>query len=278
MGAWWSWVLAGAIALGVLLALARRAWRASVRQELLELLRAELPQVQLLGEAPGHLDLGLPGGARGRAELGSLYWKLSQLPASAPPEARRELYLQFLGGLRDLLAARHEQLTLEEDGPRVLPRLVSSRFLDDLPPEAGLPHTPLGETGLQVAYVLDQEHSVVYLTRAHLDELGLDRAGAHALALRNLAARTPPELLERALQGDDVAVIKTGDSYDAARLLLVPARLGPERSVLAAIPDRDTLVLMPAGFTGAREVARAAGERPLLDRPIRVSAEGWALV
>ena len=278
MGAWWSWVLAIVGALVVLAVLARRSFRSGVRRELLEVLAAEAPGVEVVEEAPGALRLRLPGGGQGVAYLDRLYADVAKLGTGATLEDRREVYRHWAATVRESSAAG-EKLSLESHGPRVLPRIVPPAFFQELPPDAAIPHTLLDETGLAVAYVLDHEHSVAYLTREHLEELGLDRAGAHALALENLAARTEGELLRQALASDGVAVVRTGDSYDAARLLLVPTLLPPGQSRLAAVPDRDTLVLMPPelDLDGARKVAHTAGDRPLFDRPLRVSQSGFAL-
>lgn len=280
MGGWLSWVVAGLGALIVLLVLARRSFRASVRRELLEVLARELPEVTLLEEAPTHLRLRLPGGAEGPASLDRLYAAVASLGAGAPPEEREKLYLQWVATVRESSHAA-EPLTLESHGERVLPRIVGPGFFDQLPPDAGIPHTPLGETGLAVTYVLDHTHSVAYLTREHLDELGLDRSHAHALALRNLASKTDPDMLRQALGSGQVSVIASDDTYGAARLLLVPLQLESGRSIVAAIPDRDTLVLMPgpaADLEGAKKLARTPRtDRPLFDRPLRVTREGIAL-
>lgn len=280
MGGWLSWVVAGLGALVVLLVLARRSFRTSVRRELLEVLARDLPGVTVLDEAPTHLRLRLPGGAEGQAQLERLYAAVAALGTGAPPEARQELYRQWVATVRES-SQSSGPLDLETHGERVLPRIVGPGFFDQLPPEAGIPHTPLGETGLSVTYVLDHPHSVAYLTREHLDELGLDRTRAHALALRNLAGKTDPAVLRKALGSGQVSVIASDDTYGAARLLLVPPQLESGQAVVAAIPDRDTLVLMPgpdADLEGARKLARTPRtDRPLFDRPLRVTRDGIAL-
>lgn len=279
MSGWLSWIVALVGAVVIAAILARRSFRAGVRRELLEVLRAEVPGIEITEEGPAHLRLRLPGGGQGLAHLDRLYADVARLGRDAPLEDRREVYRHWAATVRESSQAG-ERLSFESHGERVLPRLVSPAFFSELPPDAAIPHTPLGETGLAVAYVLDHEHSVAYLTLEHLEELGLDRAGAHELALENLFARTERDRLRQAVVSDGVAVIRTGDSYDAARLLLVPTLLPPGESRVAAVPDRDTLVLMPArvDLDDARKVAHTAGDRPLFDRPLRVSREGFALV
>ena len=85
----------------------------------------------------------------------------------------------------------------------------------------------------------------------------------------------------------DVVAVHTGDSFDAARLLLVPEALKPGEAVQAAVPDRDLLILSPVpadgDWTRSRAAAKAAygdsapGVPDLLDRPILVTRGGFEL-
>lgn len=275
---WWSWLLAAVVGLVVLLLLARRHFRAQARGRLVQHLRAA--EVQVLAEAESYLVLRGPRGDEGPLFLDRFYQAVAGLRPHTPEgvEAVCEHWVQVV--LES--TAADAKLALETHGERVLPRLVPPGFFDELPPEAELPHTAVGETGLCVAYVLDLERSVAYLTRGHLEDLGLDRAGVHALALRNLAARTPPEVLRRLCEGDGIHVLKTGDTYDATRLLLLPPHVPEGQARVVAVPDRDSLVVMDVqgedALRGARELARTpGGDRPLFDRPLRVTRAGIEL-
>ena len=73
-------------------------------------------------------------------------------------------------------------------------------------------------------------------------------------------------------------MIKSGDTYDAARLLLVQQHLEPGEEIAALIPDRDTLALMPVpeneDWSNLAELARTpGGDRILLQAPLRVTAD-----
>jgi len=75
---------------------------------------------------------------------------------------------------------------------------------------------------------------------------------------------------------------KVLDTYDATRLLLVPSCLQPGEEVAAVIPDRDTLCVTRVPEDGdwspLVELARIpSSDRLLLDRPARVTSEGFEL-
>lgn len=233
MGRVVRWILAAVVLVFVLLALARRSFRTSARRRLVAALRAA--GVEVTDERPGRLLLRGPGG-EGPLFLDRYYQAVANLGTAATDEQTDEVVAHWVATILEVRAT-DAPLSQAEDGPRVLPRLVTPAFFDELPPDAGVPHTPLGQTGLVVVYVLDLERSVSFLTARHLDELGLDRAGAHALALGNLAGRTPPDVLRGlAERTEGVTVLKTGDTYDAARLLLLPRHVpeGEARLVAAA--------------------------------------------
>lgn len=273
------WILAAVVLVFVLLALARRSFRTHARRRLVAALRSA--GVEVLDERPGQLLLRGPGGD-GPLFLDRYYQAVANLGSGATDEQRDEVVAHWVATILEVRASE-APLTQAEDGARVLPRLVTPAFFDELPPDAGVPHTPLGQTGLVVVYVLDLERSVSFLTARHLGELGLDRAGAHALALGNLAGRTPPEVLRGLTERTEgVTVLKTGDTYDAARLLLLPRHVPEGEARLVVVPDRDSLVVLAddgaEALRAAHELARLrGGERPLFDRPLRVTREGVTL-
>lgn len=92
-------------------------------------------------------------------------------------------------------------------------------------------------------------------------------------ALVDHLRRTAPRHRDRGL-------IKTCDSFDAARLLLVPGYLEAGETLVALIPDRDTLVLTtpPADddWAGLRTLAGTADGDPLYTEPLVVTSAGIA--
>lgn len=123
----------------------------------------------------------------------------------------------------------------------------------------------------------------MYLTRPHVADLGLDVASIHQRALDNLRPTLPEEAVRNVLEGGRMNLLKLGDTYDAARLLLVPSLLREGEAIAAVVPDRDTLALAPVPADGDwKSFARLSRSRdhatPLLDRPVKVTPAGFELM
>lgn len=273
---WWAWGVVGLVAVVLTGWFARRYFRRDARRALVAHLREAVPGLTLLEEHEDRLVVRTPDGGEGPVFLQRFYADMAAAPA---PEAQRvvlERWAALVEEGRELQGA----LSLEEHGPRVLPRLVAASFFD-APMDVPMPRRPLDDTGLWVVYVLDSPQSVAYLTDEHARDLGLDPDALHRLALDNLARRTPEALLDQATRGDHVVHVALGDTYEAARLLLLPGRLVEGQARAAVVPDRDTLIVSAAPPDGdwseLRRLARVAGDRPLLDRPLLVTADGFDL-
>lgn len=275
-------IAAALVLLSALLYAARAAFRRAVREELVAYLAEAHPEVRVTGRPGDALTLAVAGG-EGTMYLDKVYAGVAALRPDSP-EGRRRVFSEFADALLSVPPA--EKLDLAEHGDRLLPRLVDGAFLAELPPDAAdLPRTPLGDTGLLVVYVLDHDEAVAYLTRPQLEDLGLDVAALHDRALENLGRRFPAEAARRAIEeatgGRGLSVLKSGDSYDAARLLLLPRHLREGEVVAAAVPDRDTLAVAPVpegDWTPLRKLAGLASGPVLLDRPLRVTREGVSRV
>ncbi len=175
-----------------------------------------------------------------------------------------------------------EPLSMETHGDRLMPRLVPGDFRSGLPPGADPPYTAVESLGLEILYVFDAEHSVRYLTKADLDQLGITRDELHERAMGNLRKTLSRESVRSAFEGRKLISIKNLDSYDATRLLLVPEHLEPGEELGAAIPDRDTLILAEVSADSDwrmfEELAQVpTGDKILLRRPVKVTHEGFEL-
>lgn len=275
---WWAWGIVGLVTVVVGLVALRRHFRSWARGRLIAHLREACPETQVLEEHEDRLVLRTTDGTTGPLFLERFYNAMSGATA---PEAER-VVLDHWAALvlegRELVG----RLSKVEHGPRLLPRLVPVGFFDQIEAEAKIPRRALDETGLYVVYVLDSPSSVAYLTDDHVKDLELAPDELHALAVQNLRARTSPELLDSALGSEGVFTLAVGDSYDAARILLLPERLRGDAALAAAVPDRDTLLVGPVPRDGdwgpLRKLARAPRtDRPLIDRPLRITREGFEL-
>lgn len=283
---WWGW--AGLAVLGfVALVLASwRSYRTGIRRELVEYLREHAPDVRILSVHGDRLELRIDGGVdAGTFYFARLYQAIAALPGGATDEARtarEELYAGVVKTLRDS-GTGLSALEPETERPNVLPRLLHDAGVSGLRQamEASgqrLPVLPSGVAGLSVVFVLDREASVAYLTEDLLATLGLTPEQALDLARENLARRFSREVVRQAVAGGAFNVVKSGDTFDAARLLLVPGYLEAGESLAAIVPDRDTLVLTPPPSDGdwaaLRKIARAADGDALYAEPIVVTSAG----
>lgn len=262
-----GWVVGGLILLVVLLRMSMRSWRAGVRGQLRAWLGQHRREWRIEAETERQLVLQVPGLGPVTSPLLALYNAVA-VNKTEPAEKQFEIFASAL--------LEGAQSLGKPDPANLRPRLVPTAKLSSFP--AGTPSTPIGETGLAAVYVIDSKHSVLYVDAALGALLGLDAAGLHQRSLDNLRASLPAQAVRGALAGN-VQVFKLGDTYDAARLLLVPSLLGEGEEVAAGVPDRDTLLLAPVPKDWAA-LARAntpAGETLLL-RPLRISSAGIAAV
>ena len=87
----------------------------------------------------------------------------------------------------------------------------------------------------------------------------------------------------RVVEGKTANAVKAMDSFDAARVLLVPNHLREGEAVAAAIPDRDTLFLAPlpadGDWNGMRKLARTRGGSGyhLLNQPLKITRDGFEI-
>lgn len=156
----------------------------------------------------------------------------------AATEAARRIISMLPG------ANTQEETPWSEAATRLLPRLVSEKFLASLPSEQALYVDPVG-SGVHLALQLRYGTRARYVRCAEVDSWALERAGARQQALENLAAKSRSLRLERVT--GEILRVRQGDGLDGARLLLPDladrlAKLEPGVWVAAA-PHRDVLLL-----------------------------------
>jgi hypothetical protein len=274
--AWYGWVGIGLVVVVLLLVLAVRSYRAGVRRDFVAFLTEEYPDVEVIRSRFSAVDIRL-GDAEGTLFLHKVYAGVADLAGKEDtPETRREVFRTFADEMLATMRESEEPLSLDRVRQRILVRLVPRNWPVRLPDGQAIPHRAVEGLGLRAVYVLDSPNSVRYLNDADLADLGLDLDGVHKLALGNLRARFSPDVVAGAVRGNSLVTVKALDSYDAARILLVPECLKDGEEIAALIPDRDTLTLVPVPADGnwraLRDLARVpASEHLLIDRPIRVT-------
>jgi len=154
-------------------------------------------------------------------------------------------------------AGAQEETPWNEAASRLLPRLVSQRFLTSLPSEQTLYFDGIGND-VHLALQLRYGTRARYVRSAEIDSWALERKAVQQQAIENLAAKSRSLRLERVT--DAILRVRQGDGLDGARLLLPDLaarleRLGPSTWVAAA-PHRDVLLL--AREQGLEELSKRA--------------------
>lgn len=169
-------------------------------------------------------------------------------------------------------------ITLKNSKELILPRLLLESELTEF--QKRLPSKPLLNTGLSVVYVIDRSHSVKYITSSDLQKLEISKDELHNIAILNLKKRFSKEVVEKCIADNSVTVLKTMDSYDASRVLLLPEYLPEGVKIVAYIPDKDTLAILPSYDNESIKKLRdvPASGRPLLKNPLLISNQGYELL
>lgn len=278
---WWVWVLLVVGALLFLMTKAAKSWRASVRREIIDYIRREEPGIEVVSDADYEIHLRIDGDKEAVFHLQKLLIESNHLQ-KMDLAAREQVYAHYLKAIREGEDALN--LDAPEIRRRILPRIVRDEVIRELTAaNAGKPHPcmPL-VPGLSILFVLDSEASVAHLGADQLEQLGLGTAEALDLAVSNLRGSFSEEVVRKVLDEGVLSVVKSFDSFDAARLLLVPESLREGESVVATIPDRDTLALALAPVDGdwasMRRLAQNAAGEPLWTEPLLVTRAGVSAI
>jgi hypothetical protein len=275
----WLWAIAGALV--IFAALARwfysrcRAMCRTVREELSKRRESNYPGVVLTWQPQGNLDVCAASGGHRVIDTADVCAAVGRLPGMGRVSAARaSIYQQVLD--------RSGPLVLSAHGSRIKPLLIPRQFLNAAVPS---PQTPLPTLGLVVVYALDLPGNPRFLLEQDRSELGTETPELHRLAVDNLRKDFPHQVVVDAVAGAQGAAIQAKDYFNAARLLLVPEFLQPEQELIALIPHRDILVLLPGstrqdeGKLGESMRALKHGDHPpLLDRPVLVTQAGFEIV
>ncbi len=181
--------------------------------------------------------------------LENLY-RISVGEAEGDPEYSRRLESRVDRWVRDLLrgaeAATDESVSYEAVRQRILPLVVVK------PPPAPADVQVVTQQlldGLSVAYVVDGERTMSYITKQIFDKWGMAIDELHETALQNLAILSetlPAHAAQNESGRIDLILVQLMDGYDASRILLpglynhLKEHLGGP--FVAGIPNRDILI------------------------------------
>lgn len=198
----------------------------------------------------------------------------------ASDQAERDAIYAHFAQLVSEATGGPEIQSLERDGHRLRPRIVPPEFYQTMKRGNSPVARALPELSLWIVYAIDSPHSVSFLFESHLARLGADQDQVHKIAMSNLGTASFRGVIRELLEKRNAVNTRAGDSYDAARLLLLPEYLNEGEQLAACIPDRDTLFVCPVprgdDWTGMAEIAKIpASDRLILDRPILVTRRGF---
>lgn len=290
---WWLWVIFAVVALFGLKTRAfynrYRGFCRGIREDLCARVHQEHPEVKVLGEQMGNLLVRMPDGSEKVWEMADVYSRVMQQHGiDSDSSARTGAYRDAISTLfaPDPKAA----ITLATHGERIKPELIPASALESYPAEAQLVHEPVPGLGLEQIYLFDLGMNRRILTEPDLADLGIDRETLNRTALANLRQDFPPNMVSGVFSGEGGTACQMGDGFDAARLLLIPEMLKPGQVVLAAVPHRDMLLLLPPtladepaklaeGLTLLNDGHSTGCSHPhLLDGAVRVTSAGFELI
>lgn len=245
--------------------------------EFVEYLRKHRPDLKVASVTPDTITIG----GRGSGDLSVNADRIRETVAQGKGSRRHrdKTFAQFAAVI-DECSAASRPLSLAKDRSRLRPRLVSKSFYQ----AASLKNPPimrlLEPLGLPLLYALDSPNSVAFLYPNGLAELGIDEGSVFEIAMENLRSPSFQEIVRSVVTERKAVRVCTMDSYDAARMLLIPEILETREAVAACIPDRDSLFICPepADWSSLLEIARTpASDRLILDRPVRITRMGFEL-
>lgn len=253
----------------------------TMRRELAEYLVEAFPDFEVSEQRDDSLVVVGPGGGEHQLFFGNMYTAVNALDENTI-ENRREVYASFtraMNSTESLIDSPAERLAT-----KLMPRIIHMDQLRGMMSQIDLaiPHRTLGAMPLVVVYVIDLPESVAFVNTETAGKLEMTEPEMHDRSLKNL---DPDGVFHRNIQefkAGHVAVVKTSDTYDAARLLLVPNAMSEEITICAAIPDRDTLVLAvmedDTVFDMVDQMAKIPGsDRLIYDQAIEVRTSGFSI-
>jgi Protein of unknown function (DUF1444) len=203
----------------------------------------------------------------GQIYLGNLWRTVSSLTG----KERDTAILTFFDTTRSLIGKGNNE-SFATVSPALRARIVHADFGNPvLTAKDALVLRPLSKNA-RIAYVIDSEQAVRYVTASYLKDWATDVDTIHALAIANLDAAVRDTVFE-VRQAEDEArrftALALNDSYAAARLLSpgfmarVREQLGPK--VFVGVPNRDFWVAWGPAFARrsnfAAKVAEDAGRQ-----------------
>jgi PAS domain-containing protein len=252
---------------------------ATLRNEIVETIAVSFPEFEVTEQRADAIIFQDSEGSEFQILLENMRAVVDELPHETLDE-RRRIYEEYVRCLQRGESAFESSANCLLD--QLMPRIIHRDQLENMVEqfEMPIPHRPLGDLPLVAVYVIDLPESVAFVNDSTAQQMGLSEPELFERALANLDPEG--EFIRQLGQfsAGRVAVVKTEDSYDAARLLLVPQAIDDDVTVCAAVPDRDTLVLAildeDTVYATVDEMAKSPGSNRLIfDSAIEVRTTGF---
>lgn len=253
----------------------------TLRRELVDFLSEIFPQFEVTEQRDDSLVAIGPEGGEHQLFFGNIHSAVNSLVDNTLGN-RREIYDSFTRAMTSTESLIDS--TAERLAKQLMPRIIHADHLRSMlsQVEVPIPHRTLGAMPLVVVYVIDLPESVAFVNADTAEKLEMQEPEMYQRSLRNLDPEGVFSKNVREFRSGHIAVVKTGDSFDAARLLLVPPAMSDNTTICAAIPDRDTLVLAVLEddlvFEAVDQMAKVPGsERLIYDQAIEVRPHGFSI-
>ena len=252
-----------------------------LRRELIDFITEKFSDFEVTEQRSDSVIAVGPEGGEHQIFLANIHTAVNDLEENTL-ENRNRIYDTFtraMASTETLIDSPGEQLATQ-----LMPRIIHMDQLRGMMDQIGvaIPHRTLGAMPLVVVYVIDLPESVAFVNDETALKLQMTEAEMYDRGLRNLDPEGVFGKKVEQFESGQIAVVKTGDSYDAARLLLVPQSMDPNMTICAAIPDRDTLVMAvmdtDSVFESVDQMAKIPGsDRLIYDQAIEVTSTGFSI-
>lgn len=159
---------------------------------------------------------------------------------NAFPDTFAATVTQFLREVGEYAVEHVADHTFADVATDILPQIRSTSWLRERGSVFGdraIVHREFAE-GLVVCYVIDDPWCMTFLCQAHLEQWGITEEDLFHLSTRNLHQRANSDV-PLPQPGEEPVLIRSGDGFDATRVLLLDT--DRVEGLLVAIPERDVL-------------------------------------
>ena len=239
--------------------------------EFIETYQLQFPDEKIGEIGDDSVEWERPDGSKHTVILGKVFYQVARLEKKNTLPNRREIYQGFINALFSG-EAMPDSFDTPEFRARILPAIRQRQYLEHVRRQAKseAPHRDLS-SDLIVTYVVDFPDKTAHIMDKQAEELNLDEAALHELAMENLRAILPREDFRELFNPTEKVVgMVCADGHALARVLLISEYLDEGEEIAVVVSDGAMLALIevpPDGnWNPLRQFAQGANatgfERP----------------